>query len=233
MFPLKDTIPSYRKPYVTLSIIVINIVVFIYELNLPSGELLEFFYRFGIVPARYTSAEFSMLMGLSRFNLFPFISAMFIHGGWSHIISNMWALWLFGDNVEDILGHFGFAVFYVLSGLAASLLHFLFSWNSQVPMLGASGAIAGVMGAYFVLFPHSRIITFIPLFFIPFLVEIPAVIYLGIWFITQFFNGTVSTLMRGNFGGVAWWAHIGGFLFGMNMWKRFLRDNRRRYIHFG
>lgn len=229
MFPLKDTIPSFRKPYVTLIIIAINVTVFIYELTLSHGELMAFFYKFGVVPARYTSSEFSQLTGLSSSNFFPFISAMFLHGGWSHIISNMWALWLFGDNVEDKLGHFGFAVFYLLSGIAASLLHFLFSWNSAVPMLGASGAIAGVMGAYFVLFPYSRIITFIPLFFIPFLVEIPAVIYLGIWFITQFFNGTVSTISRGNFGGVAWWAHIGGFLFGMNMWKYFVFDRRYKY----
>jgi len=229
LFPLKDTIPSYRKPYVTFIIIVINVIVFIYELTLSSGELMTFFYKFGIVTARYTSTEFLELTGLSRFNFFPFISAMFLHGGWSHIISNMWALWLFGDNVEDRLGHFGFAVFYILSGIAASLLHFLFSWNSTVPMLGASGAIAGIMGAYFVLFPYSQIITFIPLFFIPFLVEIPAVIYLGIWFIMQFFNGTVSTIARGNFGGVAWWAHIGGFLFGMNMWKYFVFSKYRGY----
>jgi len=227
LFPLKDTIPSYRRPYITVTIIIINVVVFLYEMSLSRAGLLKFLYTYGIVPARYTNEYFALRLGVSRFNFFPFISAMFMHGGWLHLISNMWALWLFGDNVEDRMGHLRFAIFYILSGIIASLFHFIFNWDSRVPMIGASGAISGVMGAYFIMFPRSNIITFFPILFIPMLIPVPAFIYLGIWFLSQFFNGAFSIIAGVNFGGVAWWAHIGGFLGGMYT-HRFFLD--RRYL---
>ncbi|ACR80094.1 MULTISPECIES: rhomboid family intramembrane serine protease [Kosmotoga] len=226
MFPLRDTIPSEKKPYVMWTIILINVGVFLYELLLSDGELLLFMYRHGLVPSRYTKGYatlepyYTYVLKLNRFNLFPFVTSIFLHGGWTHIIGNMWTLWVFGDNVEDRLGHFRFLLYYLSWGIAANLFQFLVAPISSTPIIGASGAIAGVMGAYLFFFPWSRILTFIPIFIIPFIIEIPAFIFLIIWFTIQFFNGTLS-IVGANFSGVAWWAHIGGFLVGLYMAKRF------------
>jgi membrane associated rhomboid family serine protease len=145
----------------------------------------------------------------------PFFSSMFLHGGWLHLIGNMWALWIFGDNVEDRLGHLRYFAFYLASGIAAGLLHVLVNPDSMVPTVGASGAIAGVMGAYFRFYPQAKVQTLIPPFFVGPFFELPAVLFLGWWFLLQFCNGSLSLGPRGNFGGVAWWAHVGGFLFGL------------------
>ncbi|AKI97077.1 rhomboid family intramembrane serine protease [Kosmotoga pacifica] len=224
MFPLRDTIPSRRKPYVMWAIIVANITIFIYELSLSNGELLLFIYHHGLVPARYTKGHVLLysrfLIQYNRFDLSPFVTSIFLHGGWMHLIGNMWTLFIFGDNVEDTLGHFRFFVYYMFWGLGASTLQFLISPTSQVPVIGASGAIAGVMGAYLYFFPWSRILTFIPIFFLPFIVEIPAFIFLLIWFFIQFFSGAFSIIGL-DFSGVAWWAHVGGFLAGLYMARFF------------
>lgn len=212
MLPLRDNIPSRRFPAVTLGIIVLNLLVFFQELKLgPQVE--DFMLVWGIVPARYSS--WAHLFPLST-RILPLFSSMFLHGGWLHLIGNMWVLWIFGDNVEDRLGHLKYLGFYLLSGIAAALLHIFTNLNSPVPTIGASGAIAGVMGAYFRFFPHARVETLIPPFFFGPFFELPAILFLGFWFLLQFYNGALSLTGRGHgFGGVAWWAHVGGFVFGL------------------
>jgi membrane associated rhomboid family serine protease len=168
-------------------------------------------------------------------NYFTLLSSMFLHGGWMHIIGNMWSLWIFGDNVEDRMGRGGFLLFYLLSGLAAGAVHVVTNPASRVPTVGASGAIAGVMGAYLLLFPHASVVTMVPIFFFLQVVEIPAVFFLGFWFLSQLFSGTLSLAAAGpQAAGVAWWAHIGGFVVGF-LWAVPLRrrtaitGRRRRY----
>ncbi|MCD6253209.1 MAG: rhomboid family intramembrane serine protease [Thermotogae bacterium] len=228
MFPLKDTIPSYTKPVLTVSIIVANVIVFFYELSLDPRELLAFLYNYGFVPGRYTLEQLKGAAVFQSNPLVPLFSSMFLHGGWTHLIGNMWSLWLFGDNVEDVMGKFNFLMFYICSGLVAMGMHFLANIHSTVPTIGASGAISGIMGAYFVFFPYSRIITLFIIFLFPLLVEIPAVFYLGMWFLSQLFNGTLS-IVASPFSGVAWWAHIGGFVFGILAGGFFVRRSPRRY----
>jgi hypothetical protein len=213
MIPLRDDIPSERYPVVTVSIMVLNVAAFLFELTL-GPDLPDFVSSWGVVPARYTEPDLA-----GRFSwlekLLPLFGSMFLHGGWTHLIGNMWSLWIFGDNVEDRLGRARFVALYLLGGVAAGLLHIFTNVGSAMPALGASGAIAAVMGAYFLLYPHARVVMLIPPFVLgPFFV-VPAVLFLGWWFILQFFNGTLSLLANPNqMAGIAWWAHIGGFVFG-------------------
>ncbi|VAX26920.1 FIG056164: rhomboid family serine protease [hydrothermal vent metagenome] len=232
MFPVKDTVPRRDFPYITWMIILINGMVFLFEISLPEDSLKQLFYLFGVVPARYSHPDWAVLFGLPLDDYWPFITNMFLHGGWIHIIGNMWMLYLFGDNVEDRMGHGRFLVFYLLSGIAASITYFIFDMHSTVPAIGASGAIAGVMGAYLVMFPTARVITLIPIFFLPFFIEIPAFLYLGVWFASQVFSGTFSLLAPEAGGGIAWWAHIGGFIAGMVLLPVFRKKKRsyRKYF---
>ena len=220
MFPLYDTIPSRRRPYVMYAIIAVNFIVFLYELSLTRPELYEFFARYGVMPARFTVDRVREMLG---FSLLPWITHMFIHGGWAHILGNMWYLWIFGDNVEDVMGHWRFLFFYISGGLFAALINFLSMPFETVPMVGASGAISAVMGAYFVLFPHSRIVSLVFFFIFFTLIEIPAFVYLFFWFLMQLYNGLISSAFRVS--NVAWWAHAGGFVYGMIIG----RILRRRY----
>ncbi len=215
MIPIKDIIPRRETPFVNYLLIALNVGVFLLEISLPKDMLRAIFYIFGLVPARYSHPAWAYFVGLHFDNYWPFFTNMFLHASWFHLIVNMWALWIFGDNVEDRLGHIRYLVFYLLCGIVASITHFIFNINSTIPVVGASGAIAGVMGAYIVLFPRSRIITLIPLFFIPYFIEIPAIIFLGFWFLSQLIAGTFSIFVGQQAGGVAWWAHIGGFVCGM------------------
>ncbi|RJP21612.1 MAG: rhomboid family intramembrane serine protease [Candidatus Omnitrophota bacterium] len=214
MFPLYDTIRSRRPAVVTKALVILNVLVFFYELHL-GDRLQEFFLYYGIVPIRYSRQELAEYFTFFQ-QILPFFTSMFLHGGWLHLISNMWMLWIFGDNVEDRLGRWKFLLFYVSFGLAGGILHLLTDLHSVKPMIGASGAIAGVMGAYFIMFPHARVMTAVPIFvFITFL-EIPVPVFLAFWFLTQFFSGALSLIDQSDaFGGVAWWAHIGGFAAGM------------------
>ncbi len=221
MIPLRDTIRSRTFPIVTYFLIGLNVFVFLVENSLPVHKLDSLVVMYGIVPARVIHSPFT--------GFYTLFTSMFLHGGWTHLIGNMWALYLFGDNVEDVMGHFRFIVFYILAGVVAGLVHVLFNPLSTVPTIGASGAIAGVMGAYFILFPRSTIITLVPLFFLPLFVEIPAVIFIGFWFLSQFFNGTLSLVTPGVLGGVAWWAHVGGFAFGLLFHKLFTGRKRKIY----
>ncbi|MDL1969392.1 MAG: rhomboid family intramembrane serine protease [Candidatus Desulfofervidaceae bacterium] len=228
MFPLKDNIPSRRFPCVTVTLIAVNVLVFFHELSL--GPYLErFVFVYGVVPKRYFLLSF---LGLNSFSAkyLPLFTSMFLHGGWLHLIGNMWYLWIFGDNVEDSMGRLRFFVFYLLCGIGASLVHVYTHPYSTLPTIGASGAISGVMGAYFVLFPFARIITLVPIFLFLTMVEIPALFFLLFWFMFQFFHGTFSILTPSSFyGGVAWWAHIGGFICGIILVFFFKKRQRRRF----
>jgi membrane associated rhomboid family serine protease len=216
MIPLRDTIRSKNYPVVNTTIIIINIVVFLVELS-KGDQLRQFIFTYGLVPARYTvpsmAADFT-----SGQQIFSLLSFMFIHGGFFHLLGNMWSLYIFGDNVEDRLGSFRYLLFYLLCGFASGIAHLVLNWHSQVPTIGASGAIAGVMGAYMISFPRSKILTLIPMFIFFPLVEVPAVFFLGVWFLFQFLNAA-STAGQG---GIAWWAHIGGFIFGIIFLQLFL-----------
>jgi len=222
MIPLRDTEPSRTKPVVLKAIIALDVIVFAYELSL--GPHLEAFVtRFGLVPARYFQlAAYGPREYVARF--FPVFAGMFVHGGWLHIIFNMLFLWIFGDNVEDRLGRIRFVLFYLLCGVAAAFLQLYVDPASTRPMVGASGAIAGVMGAYLVLFPRARVLTLVPIFFFVQLIEIPAVFFLAFWFLVQFFSGTVTLLSGAQRAApVAFWAHIGGFAAGVVLVKLFAR----------
>ncbi len=202
MIPLRDVIPSRTFPFFTVILIVLNSVAFLFEVSLPDGERQSFVFTYGLVPA--------------RFDVLTVFTSMFLHGGWFHFLANMLYLWIFGDNVEDRLGHARFVVFYLLCGTSAVLAHVWVNPVSTIPTIGASGAIAGVLGAYFVLYPHSRVLALVPLIIIWELIEVPAIIFLGIWFLMQFFSG-VGSLAKATVetGGVAFWAHVAGFLAGM------------------
>lgn len=218
MIPLKDTIPRRTFPFFTVLLIAVNGLVFFYQLSLPERHLENLVYLFGLVPARYTHPAWIAAVGLPLDEYWPFVTNMFLHGGWFHLIANMWSLYLFGDNVEDRLGHVRFFLFYLLAGVAANAAHFAVNHDSTLPVIGASGAIAGVMAAYLRLFPFARIITLVPVFFIPYFFEIPAYVFMGFWFLTQIVSGAASFAMAEG-GGIAWWAHIGGFAAGFLLIK--------------
>ncbi|MBC7928639.1 MAG: rhomboid family intramembrane serine protease [Bryobacteraceae bacterium] len=216
MIPLRDTQPSNSFPFVTLLIIVANVLIFFFQLSLEPHFLNYFIANYGIVP--------------DRFQLADLVTSMFLHGGWMHLIGNMWFLWIYGDNVEDVVGHGRFLLFYLMCGVAAGLVHVLLNADSRVPTVGASGAIAGVMGAYMVKFPRSKVLTLIPIFIFFTTVEIPAFFILLYWFVIQIFSGLgsvgVSNVSRG---GVAWFAHIGGFVAGIGL--VYLLGTRERFRH--
>jgi membrane associated rhomboid family serine protease len=222
LIPIRDTVPRQHFPIAVWTLIVINVFVFIRELALPEDVTEQFIYLFGLVPARYTHAAWAAEAGYPH-SFWPFVATMFLHGGWLHIIGNMWVLLIFGDNVEDRMGPVRFLVFYLLCGLSAGVVHVLTNPNSTVPAVGASGAIAGVMAAYFVLFPRARIVAMFPIFFYPLFFTVPAFLYLGFWFLTQFFSGTLAVATHREVGGIAWWAHIGGFASGILLFSFFLR----------
>jgi len=185
-------------------------------------EFMRFIYNFGLVPSRDNFLSLSLRF-LNYESFFPFISSMFLHGSWFHLISNMWILWLFGDNIEDSMGHFKYILYYVICGVIASFTHLMFNQMSNIPAVGASGAIAGIMGAYMLLFPYSKIVTLIPIFVIvPLFVNIPAILFLALWFLSQLYSGTIELISGGTIGGVGWWAHIGGFVVGMFIYKFFI-----------
>jgi membrane associated rhomboid family serine protease len=202
MIPLRDVIPSRTTPYITITIIVLNALAWLFEVSLPHEVLNQFLTIYGVVPADFSPPTL--------------VTSMFLHGSWSHVIGNMWYLWIFGDNVEDRVGHGRFIIFYLLCGIAAALGQVAVDPNSMLPTIGASGAIAGVMGAYFVLYPHSRVLTLIPWWFLQ-IVELPAIALLGFWFLMQLFSAgaiAVTANTHGG-GGVAFAAHVVGFVAGM------------------
>lgn len=226
MIPLRSEIKRHTFPVINILLILANIAVFIYQLSLPprAGELLV--QQFGLVPfrAEHALAHPGPQLGPA---LVPLVTSMFLHGGFLHILGNMLFLWVFGGNVEDRLGHLKYLGFYFICGIGAGLAQLVVNWGSRLPSIGASGAISGVMGAYIVLFPGGRILMLVPLIIFFFTIRIPALLVLGYWFVIQFLSG-ISTIGQINQGGVAWWAHIGGFILGMFLvWG--LRQQKRQF----
>lgn len=217
MFPLSDDNPIRITPYVTYGIIVLNVLVFLNELNLTPQGLEVFFRLWAIIPIELTANFNGQFSDSPVPEWFTLISSQFLHGGFLHVFGNMLFLWIFGNNVEDQLGHFKFLFFYLTCGVLAGLTQWLFAMGSEVPSLGASGAIAGIMGAYIIRFPRASVLTLIPLGIIPWFTRIPAIFFLGIWFVQQAFYSFASLGVRSNIGmqgGIAYWAHAGGFVFG-------------------
>src|SRR5437016_8723974 len=232
MIPIRDDQPRFSTPFVNYFIVALNALAFFYELSIQTQghrALDRFVYQFGVVP---THVE----LALAHLNLagvfLPILTSMFLHGSWLHIIGNLWVRWIFGDNIEDHLGHFSYLIFYLVSGFAAAFTHILLNMGSPLPSVGASGAIAGVMGAYFVLYPRARVLTLVPLIvFFPFW-WIPAWVILGYWFVINFLSGAATAVSTAGqtTGGVAFWAHVGGFVAGIVMIKIFpQRQGRVRY----
>jgi len=227
MIPIRDDTPRSTIPFVNYFLIVLNTLVFLFQQTLPPRGQELFLNQFAFIPERVHL----WLLGDSRPEaaFLPVLTSMFMHAGWAHLISNMWVLAIFGDNIEDRLGHFKYLSFYLVCGLGAEALHLFFNLHSRVPSLGASGAIAGVMGAYFLLFPSARVLTW----FFVFVIWLPAWLVLGYWFIVQFLSGAASAMVTAsqNTGGVAFWAHVGGFFTGMALIKLF-PARRPKYAYY-
>lgn len=227
MIPLRDNIPSKSFPIVNWFLIITNLGIFLFEvffLNQQQAEAM--IYKYGLIPDQVRFGGLTSLNEIRITVLRPFFTNMFLHGGWGHIISNMWILFIFGDNVEDRMGKIGYFLFYILCGLIASFTHFMLHRHSGVPAIGASGAISGVMAAYMFMFPKSNILSFIPIIIIPFFLPIPAIIYIGLWFVGQLISGASSLMLSSSATGIAFWAHIGGFLGGLLIYRLF--DTSRR-----
>jgi membrane associated rhomboid family serine protease len=223
MIPLRDTIRAQHFPVVNTALIILNGLIFWFEISLGPQALERLIFTYGLIPARFWAVD-----GLDRW--LPLLTSAFLHGGWLHLISNMLALYIFGDNVEDRMGHGRYLIFYLVGGILAGLAHALVHPTSTLPTIGASGAVAAILGAYLLLYPQARVITLIPLpLFIIFpIIEIPVIFYLGFWFLSQLFSGAFA-LTNDTFqqGGVAWWAHVGGFIAGMILVWVFARRPRR------
>ncbi|MCI0531191.1 MAG: rhomboid family intramembrane serine protease [candidate division Zixibacteria bacterium] len=215
MFPLRDNVPAETKPLITGGIIALNLLAFLYQLSY-GPEFESVFLKFGLIPYHLTHGQ-EMGYGTAIPAPVTLFTSMFMHGGWGHLIGNMWFLWIFGNNIEDKLGHFTFVIFYLLSGLAAAALQILINPSSQIPMVGASGAIAGVLGAYLITFPRARVLSLIWIGFFVRVMAVPAVFFLGYWILIQFILG-LPTIGQ-EVGGTAWFAHIGGFVAGMVLFK--------------
>ncbi|MEJ2010598.1 MAG: rhomboid family intramembrane serine protease [Anaerolineales bacterium] len=221
MFPIRDTIRSRSVPIVNYALIAANILIFLFESALSQRGFQTLLGSFGLIPANFTLT--------SAHSLLTIFTSMFLHGSWFHVLSNMWFLFIFGDNVEDRMGSVRYLSFYLLSGVAAALVYVFIDPSLKDPTVGASGAIAGVLGGYFYLFPRARVLTFVPLFILPWFIEVPAVVFLGLWFVLQVFSGlTVSSVAMG---GIAWWAHIGGFVFGYIIVRFFVRRPQVTITH--
>jgi len=227
MIPIRDDQPRFITPYVTYFLIGLNLVIFFFEATLTPRTFKVLLYQLGMVPANIT-ALLTEPGGLGLMPAFlPTLTSMFLHASWMHVIGNMWFLWIFGDNIEDYLGHFKYLLFYLLSGLGAALAQLVLNPHSRVPTVGASGAIAGVLGAYFLLYPRAKVLIWFPIFFLFYL---PAWVMLGYWFLMQFLSGAASSIAyySDTRGGVAFWAHVGGFLAGIVLIKA-LPERPQRY----
>jgi membrane associated rhomboid family serine protease len=227
MIPLKNMMARRSVPIVTILLIVVNAIVFYHQLTLSNAANEAFIRTYGVVPLKMQLALEGERYALVDAFL-PLFTCMFLHGGFLHILGNMWFLWIFGGAVEDRLGPLPYLLFYIICGLGSGLAQAVFSWGSNVPSIGASGAISGILGAYVVFFPASRILTLVPLFVFFFTAQIPAIVFIGLWFVIQFLSGVSALNAPGgaSMGGVAWWAHVGGFVLGALLAKVF--DGGRR-----
>ncbi|WP_130805622.1 rhomboid family intramembrane serine protease [Senegalia massiliensis] len=221
MIPLRDTSPSRKVPIATFIIIGINALIFLYQTMITNEMVGEMVFNYGFIPIRFIYNVFNPLAYI------PFITNIFLHSNLIHLLGNMWSLWIFGDNVEDRMGPLRFTLFYILAGVIATIFHMLSDISSYIPVIGASGAIAGVMGAYFLMFKHSRVLTIVPIF--PFFIQVPAQMFLIIWFLIQLSSGISSGLAGQLSQNIAWWAHIFGFLAGVFLHKLFIKKNINYY----
>ncbi|MCX7109723.1 MAG: rhomboid family intramembrane serine protease [Proteobacteria bacterium] len=224
MIPYRDTIPCLNTPWVTWSLIILNFGIFLLTWILPEKAMMQLFYFYGLVPARFASAEWAAWAGLPPNDYAPFVTHMFLHGSWLHVIFNMWMLWIFGDNVEDRMGALRFIAFYLFCGLVAGGLQMLANPEATAPVVGASGALAGIMGAYYFMYPYARIVIWV--FFMPLFFEVPAIAFLGVWVIIQLYKATNGLGGGGGVADVAWWGHLGGFIAGMLFYRLFLLPGR-------
>lgn len=245
MIPIRDDAPRFTTPYVTYIVLALNVLAFIYELTFPGPERNALMFQFGFLPVKISA----LLSGASQISIqgvlfpvntesaiVPIFTSMFMHASWLHLLFNMWALWVFGDNIEDYLGHFWYLIFYLAAGIAAAALHTLFNPMSRIPSVGASGAIAGVMGAYLMLFPSARVLTLVPLLIFFTFIQLPAWLVLGYWFLVQFLSGAATSIAYSSqtSGGIAFWAHVGGFIAGIALIKLFPRRPRRyQFVSWG
>ena len=230
MIPIKLTVPTRYPPFITWTLIALNCFVFFIELNLAPDELYWLVVNYGLIPARITAPFIYGAPPLREEDLLPFITMMFLHAGWLHLIFNMWTLWLFGPAIEDRLGHGRFLFLYVLCGLGASLAQIAVDPSSDIPAIGASGAIAGILGCALRLFPFSRVIVVVPVLFLPVFFELHAAVYIAFWFLVQVLEGMLAFVQQAE-AGVAWWAHVGGFIIGLLVGP-LMKQSTRRYRAF-
>ena len=222
MFPIRDSVRTYHTPVIIYTLIAVNAALFLYQESLGANAAVAFTYDWGLVPRRYFDARWAIRNGLSPHDYWPFLTATFLHGGWLHIILNMWTLYIFGQTMEGRMGSVPFLAFYLACAVLSTWTHAWFNATSDVPVIGASGAIAGVIGAYAVSFPTARITLLVPIIIIPLIFDIPAVAFAGIWFGMQLLQGAWESLAPSMGGGIAWWAHIGGFISGVVLLPLFL-----------
>lgn len=226
MIPYRDTVPLRYTPWMTWVLIGLNLIVFLYSQLLSEESLHYFFYLHGLVPARYMFPDWAVKAGFPARDYTPFVTSIFMHGSWTHIILNLWLLWIFGDNVEDRMGKVRFLAFFLLCGVVAGALHVYANPRSIIPTIGASGALAGIMGAYFFLFPYARIVIWV--FFLPLFVPVPAIAFLGLWVIIQLYQATIGLGGDEPYANVAWFGHLGGFIAGMLLHRLFLLHERNQ-----
>ncbi len=231
MIPIQDSVPVRYPPVGTYTLVGANVLIFLYQAALPARALARFWAEFALIPARYFGEIAEVAPATGVLDYLPLLSNTFLHGGWTHLILNMWTLWIFGPGVEDRLGTLRFFIFYLAAGIAASSAHAIVNPGSTIPALGASGAIAGVIGCYVRMFPFARLVMLVPILFFPFFFEIPAIIFAVFWFMTQIVPGITSLLMPAAGGGIAWWAHIGGFVAGWVL-TPIVRRSVRHYRRF-
>jgi membrane associated rhomboid family serine protease len=217
MIPIRDSLRSTQTPYVVYALIGVNFIVFLYQIGLPEVDSTVLTYRYGLVPMRYSDPNWAYDHGLSPDDYLPFITGIFLHGGFLHIVLNMWTLFIFGSSLEARIGSGVFLIFYLLCGAGASFVHMAFNQQSAFPAIGASGAIAGVIGAYAVAFPQSRLVLIVPVFFLPLFFEVRAMWFAVFWFVIQIMQGAMELAKPSMGGGIAWWAHVGGFMLGMGL----------------
>jgi membrane associated rhomboid family serine protease len=221
MIPIRDTAPCHSTPYVTWALMAICIVIFLIMLVTPYEEVYRILYLYGMVPRRYSDPHWAAINGLPFDAYLSFFTSLFLHGGWVHIIMNMWFMWIFADNVEDRMGRVNFIIFYLLCGILATATQYVARKYVDIPVVGASGAIAGVLAAYYFLYPYERVICY----FFPVVIHLPAVAFLGLWVIIQLYYITTSTYVQGISMDSAWWAHLGGFISGGILYRFFLRKD--------
>jgi membrane associated rhomboid family serine protease len=231
MIPIRNAVPSRYPPVITWMLIGTNCLVFLFQSSLSPDELELLLRQFALIPARYSEVAAGGI-DLAAGDILPFFSMMFLHGGWLHLILNMWTLWLFGPTIEDRLGHSRYLAFYLVCGLAASITHVMFNPTSNIPALGASGAIAGILGCYMRLFPLSRVVVVVPILFIPLFFEVHAFVFIGLWFLVQILESTMALLQPSSTGDVAWWAHVGGFLAGFILGPLLVRSEQRYRVYY-